>query len=166
MPKSVSGMPKMKLGALGGTFSSLSKKDNVQAANVETKVIDDGKAKVFNNDELALQWMAMCNRMAQKREYIGLATSMRNLEPHITDFPNVEIVVTNSILLDQLKQIHTRIWATLAKELANSEINISYRLAENTELKKILTPPELFAKFKSQLPSFNFLVRELGLELM
>ncbi len=166
MAKTATGMPKMKLGALGGTFSSLTKKDNVQAANVETKVIDNGKAKVFNNDELALQWMAMCNRMAQKREYIGLATSMRNLEPHITDFPNVEIVVTNSILLDQLKQIHTRIWATLAKELANSEINISYRLAENTELKKILTPPELFAKFKSQLPSFNFLVKELGLELM
>ncbi|MCM1079873.1 MAG: DNA polymerase III subunit gamma/tau [Bacteroidales bacterium] len=166
IPKVTAGMPKMRIGALGGTFGALKKKSTIQETAIEEKIENNGTAKPFNEEELSFQWMAMCNRMAQNRQYLGLATSMRNLEPRIVDFPNVEILVTNNILLDQLKQINSRIRATLAKELANSEITISYRLAENTEIKKVLTQPELFEKFKKQFSVFNHLVKELGLELM
>lgn len=164
--RNVSSMPKMRISALGGTFTSLKKKDTAQTTTVEeVKTVHDS-IKPFSHEELNFQWMAMCNRMSQKRELVGLATSMRNLEPHITDFPNVEIVVTNNILLDQLKQINPRIRATMAKALSNSDITIAYRLAENTEIKKVLTQPELFKKFRNQFPAFNSLVEELGLELV
>ena len=158
--------PKMRISALGGTFGSLKKKDTVQVSAAEEELVSNGAVKAFDNEQLGFQWMAMCNRMAQNRKLIGLATSMRNLEPRITDYPNVEIVVTNSILLDQLKEINSRIRATLAKELSNSEIQVSYRLAENTEIKRVLTPPELFDKLKNQYSVFNHLVKELELELM
>lgn len=158
--------PKMRISALGGTFGSLKKKDTVQVSAAEEELVSNGAVKAFDNEQLGFQWMAMCNRMAQNRKLIGLATSMRNLEPRITEYPNVEIVVTNSILLDQLKEINLRIRATLAKELSNSEIQVSYRLAENTEIKRVLTPPELFEKLKNQYSVFNHLVKELELELM
>ncbi|MDE6151074.1 MAG: DNA polymerase III subunit gamma/tau, partial [Prevotella sp.] len=165
IPTTAATAPKMRISALGGTFGSLKKKDTLQVSTIEEEVVSNG-AKTFDNEQLGFQWMAMCNRMAQNRKLIGLATSMRNLEPRITDYPNVEIVVTNSILLDQLKEINSRIRATLAKELSNSGIQVSYRLAENTEIKRVLTPPELFEKFKNHYSVFNHLVKELNLELM
>ena len=40
---------------------------------------------------------------------------MKNMQPRITTFPDIEVLVDNQILLDQVNEIKGRIRVTLAK---------------------------------------------------
>lgn len=160
-------MPKIKVGGLGSTFSALkqsSKKDSGLPEVVEIENKDEDKK--FTEAELLHTWMSMCNRMAQNRAFIGLATSMRNLQPTITEYPNVEVVVTNTILLDQMRPILGRIRKTLAIDLHNGNIDITLRIAERGEIKQVLTKKEMFEKIYKENTQIKMLVDTLGLELV
>ena len=91
---------------------------------------------------------------------------MRNLTPVITQFPDVEVIVTNNILLDQLQTIRKRILLTLRNHLHNNGISLTLRLAENGEVQRALTKGELFDKMKAESPQLRTLVSSLGLELV
>ena len=153
---------------MGSTFGALKQmsrqKDSAIAENLEPT--NKGEASSFTDEELQREWMGMCNRMAQRREYIGLATSMRNLQPVITDYPNVEVVVTNTILMEQLHAIRDRIRLTLATFLHNAGITVTLRLAEKKELKPVLSKRELLEKMCKESSQIKMLVETLGLELI
>ena len=90
---------------------------------------------------------------------------MKNMRPKIINFPQVEIVIDNKILLDQITAIKHRIHATLARDLHNGNLQINFRLAKPEEVGKVLTKRELFDELRKNNPAIEKLRNILGLEL-
>lgn len=117
----------------------------------------------FSEQELMIQWKMMCNRMPQEK--IGLAQRMKNLTPRITNFPNIEVVIDNDILLKQLQDDKENILAEMRTLLKNAQLNINLRLAEAQEVTKIYSKREIFEMLKKENPQFSKLCQSLKLQL-
>ena len=98
-------------------------------------------------------------------ELTGLAARMKNIEPKITSFPDIEVVVDNKILMDDIQKIRGRIRNTLAQALKNNSLSLNLRLARPEEIKRIPTKRERFEKLKTENRAFARLSEELKLEL-
>ena len=154
--------PRLKLSSLGMTFQSLQRKDAV-VAKKEAEETNKDENEQFTQEFLDLQWLSMCNRMPQKM--VGLASRMKNMQPRITTFPDIEVLVDNQILLDQVNEIKGRIRVTLAKALHNGNVSISLRLAEAEEISRRKTKKEVYDELMQQKEVRAF-VESLGLELV
>ena len=161
-PQPAAGMPRLKLGSLGMTFAGLKHKEEVKQAE-EEEIKNKEEATEFTEDQLSLEWLRMCNRMPS--QMTGLAQRMKNIQPTILSYPNIEILVDNKLLLDQLGAIKGRIRASLAASLHNGSITVSLRLAKQNEIKPVLTKKQIFDKMKKDYKPFALLVDGLGLEL-
>lgn len=164
-PKAAAGLRNLKLGSIGKTFANLRRKgeEPQMVSEPEVEVVDNGERKVFTEDELLTQWVGMCNRMPQ--QMTGIAARMKNMTPTIKDFPNIEVVVDNEILLDDITKIKGRIRNTLIKGLKNNDITLSLRLAKPEEIKRIPTNRERFDELKNTNKAFEKLSEMLGLEI-
>ena len=131
----------------------------------EAKVGNDNAATqhTFDQQELELEWMSMCNRMPQ--QFSGIATRMKNMSPVITDYPAVEIVVENQLALEQMQQIKGKILNTLKLHLRNDAITLTMRQAEHHEAGKILTRREQYEQMVKENPSIAKLRDLLDLQL-
>ena len=157
------GMPRLKLGSLGMTFAGLKHKEEVVKQAEEEEIKNKEEATEFTEDQLSLEWLRMCNRMPS--QMTGLAQRMKNIQPTILSYPDIEILVDNKLLLDQLGAIKGRIRASLAAGLHNGSITVSLRLAKQNEIKPVLTKKQIFDKMKKDYKPFALLVDGLGLEL-
>ena len=162
-PQSAAGMPRLKLGSLGMTFAGLKHKEEVVKQAEEEEIKNKEEATEFTEDQLSLEWLRMCNRMPS--QMTGLAQRMKNIQPTILSYPNIEILVDNKLLLDQLGAIKGRIRASLAASLHNGSITVNLRLAKQNEIKPVLTKKQIFDKMKKDYKPFALLVDGLGLEL-
>ena len=117
----------------------------------------------FTQQDLQLQWLSMCNRMPQKLS--GIAARMKNMNPTITEFPTVEVVVENQLAYEQLEQIKGSIVNTLKLYLHNNAITLDIRMAEHQEQGKLLTRREQFELMEQQNPSVGKLREMFALEL-
>ena len=162
-PQPAAGMPRLKLGSLGMTFAGLKHKEEVVKQAEEEEIKNKEEATEFTEDQLSLEWLRMCNRMPS--QMTGLAQRMKNIQPTIISYPNIEILVDNKLLLDQLGAIKGRIRASLAAGLHNGSITVSLRLAKQNEIKPLLTKKQIFDKMKKDYKPFALLVDGLGLEL-
>ena len=162
-PQPAAGMPRLKLGNLGMTFAGLKHKEEEVKQAEEEDIKNKGEATEFTEDQLSLEWLRMCNRMPS--QMTGLAQRMKNIQPTILSYPDIEILVDNKLLLDQLGAIKGRIRASLAASLHNGSITVSLRLAKQNEIKPLLTKKQIFDKMKKDYKPFALLVDGLGLEL-
>lgn len=162
-PQPAAGMPRLKLGSLGMTFAGLKHKEEEVKQAEEEEIKNKGEATEFTEDQLSLEWLRMCNRMPA--QMTGLAQRMKNIQPTILSYPDIEILVDNKLLLDQLGAIKGRIRASLAAGLHNGSITVSLRLAKQNEIKPLLTKKQIFDKMKKDYKPFALLVDGLGLEL-
>ena len=162
-PQPAAGMPRLKLGSLGMTFAGLKHKEEVVKQAEEEEIKNKEEATEFTEDQLSLEWLRMCNRMPS--QMTGLAQRMKNIQPTILSYPNIEILVDNKLLLDQLGAIKGRIRASLAAGLHNGSITVNLRLAKQNEIKPVLTKKQIFDKMKKDYKPFALLVDGLGLEL-
>ena len=162
-PQPAAGMPRLKLGSLGMTFAGLKHKEEVVKKAEEEEIKNKEEATEFTEDQLSLEWLRMCNRMPS--QMTGLAQRMKNIQPTILSYPNIEILVDNKLLLDQLGAIKGRIRASLAASLHNGSITVNLRLAKQNEIKPVLTKKQIFDKMKKDYKPFALLVDGLGLEL-
>mgnify|MGYP002622461446 CR=1 FL=1 len=121
------------------------------------------ESQVFEQSALELQWLSMCNRMPQQMS--GIAARMKNMNPQITQMPDVEVLVPNDIIKTEVESIKSKIEATLRLYLHNDDIRLSLRVAAKTEQEKILTRREQFDLMVSQNPSVEKLRQAFGLEL-
>ena len=153
--------PALKLSGLGITFQSLQRKKEAEVKK-EAEITNKEEHEEFSQDMLDLQWLSMCNRMPQKM--VALASRMKNMKPRIANFPEIEIIVDNQMLLDQVTEIKGRIRATLAKALHNGSVNISLRLAEADEISHRMTKKEVLDELMKQKEVKSF-VESMGLEL-
>ena len=147
------------------TFGALKSKETAsieQQEQVSEPVKQEEKTQ-FTQEDLVLQWAMMCNRMPESM--VGMASRMKNLTPHITTYPNVEVVVDNQILLSQLQNIKNRIKATLSRDLHNGDLQVEFRIAEGEEFKKPLTKKEVFDELRKQNPAIEKLRVLMELEL-
>ena len=161
-PQPAAGMPRLKLGSLGMTFAGLKHKEEVKQAE-EEEIKNKEEATEFTEDQLSLEWLRMCNRMPS--QMTGLAQRMKNIQPTILSYPDIEILVDNKLLLDQLGAIKGRIRASLAAGLHNGSITVNLRLAKQNEIKPVLTKKQILEKMKKDYKPFALLVDGLGLEL-
>ena len=158
----------MKLGGLGFSWNNLrghgkpnSKFNHIPngvGGHVET--VTDAE---FSQEDLELQWMSMCNRMPQ--EYSGIATRMKNMNPMITDFPKIEVVVDNTLIQQEMENFKGRIVKTLINSLHNSAITLDITVAEMTDRPKLLTRREQFELMSKENPAVEKLRQEFSLEL-
>ena len=117
----------------------------------------------FSQQELELQWMSMCNRMPP--QFSGIATRMKNMNPSITELPNIEVLVDNELALQQMDDIKSKILNTLKLYLHNNAITLTMRVAEKQEQEKILTRREQYELMEKENSSVAKLRNLLSLEL-
>ena len=157
----------LRLKGLGMTFASLKQQEKDErvnnAAEVEIKNKDENAN--FNDDDLQLQWLTMCNRILLNKEMTALAQRMKNVQVKITTLPNIEVLVDNKLLLDEIEGIKGRIRASLAATLHNGHINISTRLARQEERTRILSPREILDKMQKENEAVAMLTNLLKLEM-
>lgn len=150
---------------IGMTFRSLKpQKKEAQPQNAHTNEKEPAsEGRHFSEEEVSMQWTLMCNRMP--KEMIGLSSRLKNINPRITTYPNVEAVVDNTIFLQQVTEIKNNIRATLRKTLHNDNIEFSVRLVPKDEMRHSFTKRELFDKLRTDNPAIEKLRSTLGLEL-
>ena len=145
-------MPKSKMQIIPGTLN----------ANDPNAKIKDEQLE-FTQQELELQWMMMCNRMPQKLS--GIATRMKNMNPTIKEFPQIEVIVENKLFYDQMMEIKGSIVNTLKIYLHNNAITLDMRIAEHKGKIRILTRREQFEQMEKENPAIAKLREILDLEL-
>ena len=165
-PKIQSSKPKIRLNSVGVSFASLQKDKNKQQTSIIEETVPTtgggGEQTQFTETELITQWMDMCQRMPQ--QMAGISARMRNMKPTIVDYPHIEVIVDNKILLDQMNSIQGRIRNTLAKFLHNDDITLKLRLANVDEATKVLSRKELFEVISKKNPAIEKLRGLLDLE--
>jgi len=124
------------------------------------KVLQENNA--FEQDDLMLKWLSMCNRMPQQMS--GIAARMKNMTPTIKDFPAVEVVVPNEIIKTEVETIKGKILSTLKRDLHNSGITLTLRVAEH-QAQRILSRREQFEELERQNPAVALLRDLFDLEL-
>ena len=117
----------------------------------------------FSQEDLELQWMSMCNRMPQ--EYSGIATRMKNMNPVITEFPKLKVIVDNTLIQQEMENFKGRIVKTLINSLHNNGITLDIEVAEMTDRPKLLTRREQFELMSKENPAVEILRQEFDLEL-
>lgn len=166
---------KVNLSGIGMTFSNLKK--NEEREHRTFNPIDKLKEEhtpasnaqdmnhSFTQEQVEGQWINMCMRMQNIKELIGLANRMKAVTPTITNFPNIEVVVDNQLLLNDILNIKNRIRPTFVQGLRNNQIQIDYRIAKADEIKKVLSKREVFDNIMDSNPAFKKMVSVFNLAL-
>ena len=117
----------------------------------------------FSQTDLEFQWMSMCNRMPQKLS--GIATRMKNMNPTITDFPAIEIMVDNDLIKQEIEDIKGSITKTLQIYLHNNQLHIEVSVSEQTERPTIKSRREQYEEMAEKNPAVTKLQQAFDLEL-
>ena len=165
-PTAPQGAPRLKR-TITFSWNNLLHKDNGQQSADNQQDADQlNEQKPFTNQELQLEWLSMCNRMPIKnQQLLGIATRMKNLCPCITEFPAVELQVENTLVKEQIEQIHGKILTTLKHYLHNSDITLTVNVVEHDAPVRILSRREQFELMEKENPSVGRLREAFDLEL-
>ena len=90
---------------------------------------------------------------------------MKNMNPVITDFPAVEVVVDNDLIKQEIEEIIKSIAKTLQIYLHNNQISLNIRIAEQKEVAKILSRKEQYEEMAQKYPAVLQLQQAFDLEL-
>ncbi len=155
--------PSLKISSIGMNFKKIRNETGQMQFHADEKKLDNDEHQSFDEIMLRRQWMAMCSRMPQNMA--GMSARMKNMQPVIKEFPQIEVVVDNEILLGQMSGIKMRIRNTLARDLHNSDIDLQLRVAQKDEVKKVLTKRELFMEMMQKNSAIGKLQSIMELEL-
>ncbi len=156
-----------KLGGIGFSWNNLRGQGKPGKMNVipgtAAPSMDLQTDATFSQEDLELQWLSMCNRMPQ--EFSGIATRMKNMNPVITTFPQIEVVVDNALIKQEMEDFKGRIVKTLQNVLHNQAISLDIRIAEQQERVVVLTRREQFDLMSKENPAVDKLRQAFNLEL-
>ena len=167
-------LSQVNLSGIGMSFANLKKSEETakRIYNPIDQLKDDPAAVKqaatstdveFTQEQVEGQWMGMCLRMQNVKDLIGLASRMKAIVPTITQYPNIEVVIDNQLLLNDILNIKGRILQTFKIGLGNQSVNINYRLAEANEVTKVLSKRELLENLMKENPSIAKLTQDLKL---
>ena len=163
--------PTTSLKNIGFSWSKLRKDGKSSKVNISDGLSDtkDGQTNdlKFSQEDLELQWMSMCNRMSDNQpQLIGIATRMKNMNPQITEFPQVEVTVENELIKQDMEAIQKSILKTLQLHLHNDQITFSILVSDQKDQgKKILSRREQFEEMSKTNPAIAKLQQAFDLEL-
>jgi len=157
----------VKLGGIGFSWNNLMDQGKPSKINIipgtVSPAIAQQKNAQFSQEDLELQWMAMCNRMPQ--ELSGIATRMKNMNPIITELPQIEVQVDNALIKQEMEDFKGRIVSTLRNGLQNENLSLEIRISEQKEQVKVMTRREQFEKLTKENPAIEKLRQVFNLEL-
>ena len=162
----------IKLSGIGMSFANLEKteQNSQRIYNPIDQLKDEPMAggtashdQPFTQEQVEGQWISMCLRMQGIKDFIGLANRMKPIVPTITDFPHIEVVIDNKLLLDDVVKIKGRILQTFRIGLNNSQVTLDYRLAESDEVTRILSKREILENMIKENPAIGKLTQDLRL---
>ena len=164
----------VKLKGIGMSFANLEKTElnNQRIYNPIDQLKEETPASTgaaanhdqpFTQEQVEGQWISMCLRMQGIKDFIGLANRMKPIVPTITDFPHIEVVIDNKLLLDDVVKIKGRIQQTFRIGLNNSQVTLDYRLAESDEVTRILSKREILENMIKENPAIGKLTQDLRL---
>jgi DNA polymerase III subunit gamma/tau len=164
----------VKLKGIGMSFANLEKTEQnsqriynpIDQLKEETPASTGAAAnhdQPFTQEQVEGQWISMCLRMQGIKDFIGLANRMKPIVPTITDFPHIEVVIDNKLLLDDVVKIKGRILQTFRIGLNNSQVTLDYRLAESDEVTRILSKQEILENMIKENPAIGKLTQDLRL---
>ncbi|MHC6728646.1 DNA polymerase III subunit gamma/tau [Segatella copri] len=164
----------VKLKGIGMSFANLEKTElnNQRIYNPIDQLKEETPASTgaaanhdqpFTQEQVEGQWISMCLRMQGIKDFIGLANRMKPIVPTITDFPHIEVVIDNKLLLDDVVKIKGRILQTFRIGLNNSQVTLDYRLAESDEVTRILSKREILENMIKENPAIGKLTQDLRL---
>ncbi|MCI5813909.1 MAG: DNA polymerase III subunit gamma/tau [Bacteroidales bacterium] len=166
-PQPAKPKPRIRLNSIGDTFDVLlngeRKTQQAQQPADEPAAPPTSANQPFTEDEVAHEWILMCNRMPQNM--LGLATRMKNVLPKITEYPNIEVVIDNDILHGQILPIKGRIEKTLQNALHHADIHLTLRVAAPEEIKRIPTKREVLAEMLKENKAISKLCQALDLQM-
>ena len=165
-PQVQKAMNPVSISGLGSGFSLKKLRDAATVSDVQVEETEKTIEQTtrFTEDQLSVEWFAMCNRMPQKMA--GLAARLKNIEPKIEEFPNVTLVFSNQMLLDEISPIKNRIQATLRQKLENGSIKLVLRLAEQQEIRQLLSPRERYEKLMGENEAMKTLCNGLNISII
>ena len=117
----------------------------------------------FTQEDLELQWLAMCNRMPQ--QHSGIAARMKNMTPVLTELPHIEVTVDNELIKQDMDLIYKSILNTLKVYLGNKDITLDIIVTDKPEQVKILSRREQFDLMREKNPAVEELRQAFDLEL-
>ena len=171
-PASAPPRPKVSLSGIGFSWNKLNRQEKspqkggiqiipgtINLPTAQNAVTD----AVFSQTDLEFQWMSMCNRMPQNLS--GIATRMKNMNPVITEFPAIELVVDNALIKQEIEDILKSVTKTMQIYLRNDQITFSIRVAEQKEQVKILSRREQYEAMVQKNPAVAHLQQAFDLEL-
>ena len=162
----------IKLSGIGMSFANLEKteQNSHRIYNPIDQLKDEPMAggtashdQPFTQEQVEGQWISMCLRMQGIKDFIGLANRMKPIVPTITDFPHIEVVIDNKLLLDDVVKIKGRILQTFRIGLNNSQVTLDYRLAKSDEVTRILSKREILENMIKENPAIGKLTQDLRL---
>jgi DNA polymerase-3 subunit gamma/tau len=156
----------IKLSGIGVSLHNmmLKKEDNKKKEDLSLGEAAN-ESSSFTDDDLRREWLSMCNRMMGNRQFNALAKRMMNASIKTTEMPHAEVIVENTLLLNDIQKILPRIKVTMAQRLHNGNRDLTLRLAEPHEIAKRLTPQEFLQKLTETYPSFASFKDEMKLEI-
>lgn len=163
--------PTTSLKNIGFSWTKLRQGDKSSKVNLPDSLAagKDGQPndQKFSQEDLELQWMSMCNRMSDNQpQLIGIATRMKNMNPQIAEFPQVEVTVENELIKQDMEAIRKSILKTLQLHLHNQQITFTINVSDQKEqTKKILSRREQFEEMSKINPAVAKLQQEFDLEL-
>ena len=159
--------PAVKLGGIGFSWNNLMDQGKPSKINIipgtVSPAIAQQKNAQFSQEDLELQWMAMCNRMPQ--ELSGIATRMKNMNPTITELPQIEVQVDNALIKQEMEDFKGRIVSSLRNGLQNESLSLEIVIVEQKEQVKVMTRREQFEKLTKENPAIDKLRQGFNLEL-
>ena len=159
--------PAMKIGGIGFSWSNLRSQGKTSKMNIipgsVSHAVEQSKDTAFTQEDLELEWMAMCNRMPQ--EYCGISTRMKNMNPVITEMPQIMIAVDNALIKQEMEELKGRIIKTLRQNLKNESLTFEIQIVEHQGQVKILTRREQFELLRKENPAVEKLRQAFDLEL-
>ena len=155
-----------KLGNIGFSWSNLrgkSSKMNIIPGSLADKDQQTADNQPFTQEDLELQWLSMCNRMPQ--QFSGIAARMKNMNPVITEMPQIEVTVDNELVQKEMQDIFKSILKTLKIYLHNDGITLTILVSDKPASQKILTRREQFEEMSEKNPAVEALRQAFDLEL-
>ena len=157
-----SGRPTLKK-TITFSWNNILNKGRSEEKPQSTDAATQKEKKEFSDSELQFQWLSMCNRMPQK--HIGIATRMKNMTPHISTFPAIELQVENALVKEQIDQIYGSILNTLKLHLHNSDITLQVTVLKHDSPVRILNRREKYELMEKENPSVAKLREMFDLQL-
>ena len=158
-----------KLSNIGFSWSNLRNNGKPSKMNIIPGSIADGKepqtaeSQPFTQEDLELQWLSMCKRMPQ--QHSGIAARMKNMNPVITEMPQIEVTVDNELIKQEMQNIFKSILKTLRIYLHNNDISLTILVSDKPAKTKILTRREQFEEMSQKNPAVEALRQAFDLAL-